>query len=269
MSSNTLVWAIACVVCSVDVVRAAQTVEARQSAPLQIDALVAAVRPALPFPAATSDGDFPADNSPQSKWFVIWPTSPEETRITVKANPLNPETQKAAAAAMGRIQDAVITAERKAQAAYDRALDELRRTGKVTDIDGISLDDEGIDGERIDAELELVIEIQEPQSFTVRSGVPPKIVPGNAGGAMWTVSIPGNVYRAVQGNDLREHFRAAETVLYFGSMSRPEIVPKGNDSTFTVSVPSGSQAVTVVLRGNETLLNQVLTSANWSVFAAR
>lgn len=237
-------------------------------AQVRIDTLVAALRPALPFPGASSDGEFPADNSPQARWFVAWPTTADDTRVVVKANPLHPETQKAAASAMGRIQEAVIAAERKAQAAYDRALEQLRRTGKATDIDGISLDDEGIAGERIDAELELVVELQDLHAFTVRSGAVPTIDAGH-NGPTWVVNIPSNVYRATDSADVREHFRAAETVLYFGSVRRPEITRKGDEAAFTVSVATESQGIAVVLRGNEALLKQVITTANWALFAAR
>ncbi len=236
-----------------------------QAAP-RIDALVAAVRPALPYPGASSDGDFPADNSAEPKWFVLWPRTPDETRIIVKANPLHPETQKLAAIAMGRIQEAVIAAERRAQASYDRALDELRRTGTATDIDGISLDDEGSAGERIDAELELVIELSEPHTFSVTSGVAPVVAAGR-GGPTWTFTIPAHTYRATRGDDLREHFRAAETVLYFGIAARPDVTSRGDDPAYTVSVLSASQGVAVVLRGNEQLLKEVAATANWARLA--
>jgi hypothetical protein len=234
----------------------------------RIDALVAAVRPALPFPAASTDGDFPADNSPLSKWFVVWPAAPEDAVIVVKANPLHPETQKAASAAMGRIQEAVIAAERRAQAAYERALDELRRTGTAADIDGISLDDEGIAGERIDAELELAIELQQPRTFAVRSGVEPVVAAGIAG-PTWMVTVPANTYRAKRGGDLREHFRAAETTLYFGAIGRPEVVRKDDGFTFSVSVPESANGFLVVLRGNEALLDQVLKTADWTRLVPR
>ena len=234
----------------------------------RIDALTAALTPALPFPRAADDGESPANNDANVKWFVVWPSTPDESRISVKANPLHPETQKAAAAAMDDIQEAVVAAERKAQAAYDRALEQLRRNGTATDIDGISLEDEGIAGERIDAELELVIELHEPQSFVVRSGVAPVVAAGS-NGATWTVTLPANTYRARRGNDLREHFRAAETILYFGAVGRPEVSRKGDEPTFGVTVPAAPQGLAVVLRGNEGLLNQVVAAADWAQLASR
>jgi hypothetical protein len=161
-----------------------------------------------------------------------------------------------------------VAAERKAQAAYERALEELRRTGTGTNIEGISLDDEGIAGERIDAELEVVIELQALEAFVVRSGVAPVVAAGTSG-PTWTVTVPANTYRAKRGADLREHFRAAETTLYFGPVGRPEVARKGDDFTFNVSVPSSPRGFAVVVRGNEAILQQIVATANWPALAPR
>jgi hypothetical protein len=230
----------------------------------RIDALVASVRPVLLFPGASDDGELPSDHSARSKWFVVWPSSPDDTRIVVKANPLHPETQKASAEAMEGINAAVAAAERRAQAAYDRALEELRRTGKGSDLESITLDDEGIAGERIDAELELVIELQPAASFEIASSQAPQVTAG-VRGAVWAVSVPANTYRAKRGADLREHFRAAETRVYFGPVQKPMVARKADDPVFVVTVPGGGNGgFAVVLRGNEALLTQVVASADWS-----
>jgi hypothetical protein len=231
---------------------------------VRMASMMAAVRPALPFPASSADGELPADNSAQSKWFVVWPSEPDDDRIVVKANPLHPETQKAGAEAMDRINAAVAAAERKAQAAYDKALSDLRRTGKTTDIETITLDDEGVAGERIDAELEVVIALQDPAApFEIASAVAPTIVAGT-GGVTWIVSVPGNTYRATRGTDLREHFRAAETRLYFGAIQKPHITRKGDEPLYSVVVAPAPGAFAVVLRGNEPLVKQLTTGGNWS-----
>ena len=226
--------------------------------------LVAAVRPALPFPSASEDGELPADSSAQSKWFVVWPSEPDDDRIMVKANPLHPDTQKAGKEAMDKINAAVAAAERKAQAAYDKALSDLRRSGKSTDIDTITLDDEGVDGERIDAELEVAIELQDPvRSFELASAVAPAIVAGTRG-PTWIVSVPGNTYRATRGADVREHFRAAEMRLYFGAIPKPEVTRKGDAPLFAVALSPVPGAFAVVLRGNELLVKQLATAGDWS-----
>jgi hypothetical protein len=186
----------------------------------------------------------------------------------VNANPLHPETQKASAEAMNRINAAVAAAERKAQAAYDKALDDLRRTGKGSDIDTITLDDEGIEGERIDAALAVSIELQPATAFDIASAKAPVVSAGTRGAA-WIVAIPSNTYRATRGTDLREHFRAAETRLYFGAVQKPQVTRKGDEPMFSVAVSPAPNAFVVVLRGNDELVGQLLTGADWSTLNPR
>ena len=233
----------------------------------RIDSLVAAVRPLLPFPDAGRDGELPADNSPKSKWFVVWPASPDDTRIVVKANPLHPDTQKAGAEAMNGINAAVAAAERRAQAAYDKALEQLRRTGKGSDLESITLDDEGVAGERIDAELEVIIEIQPAASYQIASREAPSVTPGTRGAA-WIVTLPAHTYQAKSGPDLREHFRAAEARAYLGTMQKPYVARKGDAPLFSVTVTPGSDAFAVVIRGNEGLVKQLTASVDWARVAA-
>lgn len=241
------------------------TVEAQPSSVVQ--AVVEALRPVLKYPTASADGELPVDHSATAKWFVVWPADPDDTQVLVKANPLHPETQRASAAAMEQINAAVIVAERKAQAAYDRALDQLRRGGNGSDIDGISLDDEGIAGERIDAELELRIEIDAVQSFTIDSSVTPVVAAGSRG-ATWSVSVPANSYRSTKPTDPREHFRAAELRLYFGEVARPDVTRQSDDPHFAVAIGPSPRAIALVLRGNEALLNEVAVATDWSGVAA-
>lgn len=235
----------------------------------RLEALVAALRPALPFPAAAADGEMPADGGSQFQWFVIWPSTPTSARITVKANPLHPDTQSAGAEAMERIQEAVVAAERKAQAAYDRALAELKKTGKAGVLDGISLDDEGVAGERIDAEFELTIDLQsDPQTFTLASSAAPVVTPGPQG-VSWMVRVAPNTYREQSGTHSIEHFRAAESRLYFGPMARPSVAQRGDDSSFTVTMAADPAAFAVILRGNDELQNRVLSSVDWTRLGTR
>jgi hypothetical protein len=229
-----------------------------------VDALVAAVRRALPFPTGDETGDQPAADGADARWFVVWPGPGSENRITVKANPLHPETQRAGVAAMARIQEAIVAAERKAQAAYDRAVEEVKRTGIPTDVAGISLDDEGVAGERIDAELELSIVLHSTaQSIETASSEPPTVAAGS-NGVTWILRTPANVYRMRSGGAVKEHFRPAEAHLYFGALPRPVVSRKGDDDVFAVSVSPAPRAFVVVLRGNEELLTRVLATADWT-----
>lgn len=232
----------------------------------QMDALVAAVRPALPFPAADANGELPAQGGAETKWFVVWPTESDGRLIQVKANPLHPDTQRASAAAMVRIQEVVEAAERKAQAAYDRALEEVKRSGKAPDLDGVTLEDEGIAGERIDAELALTIALDASPSFEIGSSVAPTTTPGS-NGVTWTIATEANTYRVGSGGGMREHFRPAETRLIFGTTARPAVRRRGADHHFVVAVAPGARVFSVVLRGNEALLREVVTRANWGLLA--
>ena len=234
----------------------------------RMEALMHAVRPLLPYPAAAADGEVPADNSSNSKWFVVWPTKGDDSRIVIKANPLNPDVQKASEEAMQEINAAVAAAERRAQAAYDKAVEQLRRSGKGGELESVTLDDEGIAGERIDAEQEVTIALARAESFEIASGEAPTVAAG-AAGAMWTVTIPANVYRSPAGVSGREHFRAAEVRLYFGISSRPVVSRKANAPVFEVSVSPAAEAFAVVMRGNEGLVRQIATEANWSVLGSR
>lgn len=262
--------------------------------------LVEAVRPVLPFPPSTPAGDLPIDNSDASRWFVVWPSGRDQTRIVVRANPLNAEVQEAGAAAMEEINAAVAAAERRAQASYDRALEQLRKTGKAGELETVTLDDEGAAGERIDAELEVTIELAAAVPFEVASGEAPVVQPG-ANGVAWVLTLPANTYRPSAGDDRRERFRAAETHLYFGLAAAPQVSRIGDENRYRVTLPSLSSAVAggqqgaqhpapsggerpsssaerapsgaepfrVVIRGNATLMSAVATGADWSRLAAR
>jgi hypothetical protein len=232
----------------------------------RIEALMRAVRPALPYPEADADGELPVAGGADSKWFVVWPRTSDERQIRVKANPLHPETQAAGAAAMARIQAAVEQAERKAQAAYEKALEELRRTGKSSNVDGVTLEDEGIAGERIDAELELVIELNEIASYEIGSSEAPETTAG-PNGVTWSIKTNANTYREGDGTSSREHFRPAEARLIFGGVARPGIRRMGDTHRFAVTLAPHPGAFMVVVRGNDALLDQVLAGTDWSPLA--
>jgi hypothetical protein len=232
----------------------------------RIDALVAAVKPVLPYPGASADGELPADNSAESRWFVVWPARSAESRIVVKANPLHPETQKAGAQAMDEINAAVVAAERRAQEAYDKAMEQLRRTGKGSELEVVTLDDEGIAGERIDAELEVVIELQPAESFVMESSDAP-VVNAGRNGVAFSVSVGPNTYRPHRGADRREHFRAAEVRLYFGPVTRPEVTREGDEPRYRVTISPSADSFAVVIRGNDTLVRQIAAEAVWAELA--
>ena len=233
-----------------------------------MDALVAALRPVLPYPPANAAGDLPSDNSAASRWFVVWPSERDDTRVIVRGNPLHPEVQKVSAEAMGHINAAVTAAERRAQAAYDRALEQLRKTGKSTELEPLTLDDEGIAGERIDAELEVTIELTPVAPFELTSGEAPAIAAA-VNGAAWRVSVPAITYRLASGADRREHFRAAESRLYFGIAAAPTVSRVGDEPRYRVQVTPSATAICVTVRGNESLVGEIVTNTDWSRLARR
>jgi type II secretory pathway pseudopilin PulG len=199
---------------------------------------------------------------------VLWPATADDTRIIVRANPLHPDVQKASAEAMGEINRAVAAAERRAQAAYDRALEQLRKGGKTGELEPVTLDDEGVAGQRIDAELEVIIELAAAASFEIESGEGPTITPGaNAG--IWVVSVPANTYRSGDAKERREQFRAAESRLFFGLPSRPETSRPGGGARYRVTIPQSATAFCVVIRGNAGLVAELTANADWTQLAAR
>lgn len=248
------------------VLTAMAVVLAIQAAP-RMQSLIAAVRPVLPFPSANAGGDLPADNSAASKWFVVWPADADETRIIVRANPLHPDVQKASAEAMGEINRAVAAAERRAQAAYDRALEQLRKGGKTGELEPVTLDDEGVAGQRIDAELEAIIELTSAASFEIESGEAPTIAP--AAGGIWVVSVPANTYRSGDSKERREQFRAAESRLFFGLVSRPDLTRVGDGPRYRGTIPPSTTAFCVLIRGNAELVAELTSGVDWTQLAAR
>ena len=225
--------------------------------------LVEILRPALPFPEADINGDVPVRGGEGARWFVVWPT-PDDQRVVVRANPLHRDTQASGAEAMARIQEAVIAAERKAQAAYDRAIKELKQSGKASNIDGVTLEDEGVAGERIDAELELTIAIGPAASYEIGSSRAPQIA-GGVNGPTWIITTPPNIFKEGTEASHRDRFRAAETRLVFSdAAARPAVQRRGDRDLFAVTLPPAPNAFTIVLRGNEELLTQVLGKADWT-----
>jgi hypothetical protein len=226
-------------------------------------ALIEALRPALPYPDADEAGMQPVTGGDAHRWFVIWPRSDEEPRVIVRANPLHPDTQKAVSAAEAIIQRAIAAAERKAQAAYDRALEQLRQTGKGSSIDGITLDDEGIAGQRIDADLELVIARVPLQPFVVAASREP-VVAAASNGASWIVRAAASEYLDGEGDARRPVFHPAEAHLLFGQIPRPDTARVDGQPRYRVSWHGQASGFAIVLRGNEALLQQVLDTADWS-----
>lgn len=233
----------------------------------------AAMAPALPFPDTDDTGSVPANNSTTVLWMVR-PLQPGERTIEVMANPLNEVNQARANRAMAQIGAAIDAAQRRAEAQYERALAEAKRTGRSQDVDGVGLSDEGVAGARIDAEAHVSIDVdfnQPAYAFAVASSIEPAASKQVAiDGAVAVVAVPSNVYRATTVQGTEERFAPAETVVFFGTLGAPA-VRGSSDTAFEVTasaVASEGAAVvrtmTLRFRGNEMLIADLLRKADWT-----
>jgi hypothetical protein len=234
-------------------------------------AVRAALTPGLPFPDSDEDGSLPVGGNTTSLWMVR-PLQAGERTIEVIANPLNEVQQARATRAMAQITQAITSAQRRADAQYERAVAEAKRTGRSQDVDGVSLSDEGLAGARIDAESHVTIEVsfnQPSYRFEIAASVEP--VPARQvaiPGAVSVISVPANVFR---GERDQERFCEAEFQVYLGQVTAPE-VRRREDERYEVTAgatpsahgkPPG--AIVIRLRGNDALMAEILRKGNWSV----
>jgi hypothetical protein len=173
-----------------------------------MNAVRAAMAPALPFPASDRLGSLPADGKSSAPW-MIKPVQPGEMTIEVLANPLNEDHQRQATKAMAQIEQSIEAAQRRADAQYERAIAEAKRTGRSQDVDGVSLDDEGLAGARIDAESHVSIQVG---------------VAGTPSRAVTITTTPSSVHRDDAGI---ERFREAQATVSAGPLV---ITLRGNET---------------------------------------
>lgn len=162
-------------------------------------AVRAAMAPALPFPASDGLGSLPADGKANDPW-MIKPLQPGDRAIEILANPLNEAHQRRAAKAMAQIEQSIEAAQRRADVQFEQALAEAKRSGRSQDVDGVTLNDEGLAGARIDAESHVTVEV----SFNDAAA---------RGVAIDTT--PSGVYRDDNGN---ERFREGQSTVTLGRM---------------------------------------------------
>lgn len=236
-------------------------------------AVRAAMAPALAFPDTDETGSVPANGSPVPSWMVR-PLQPGEQSIEVMANPLNEINQARAMRAMAQIGAAVDAAQRRAELQYERALSEAKRTGRSQDVDGVGLSDEGIAGARIDAEAHVTIDVdfnQPSYTFGIESSVAP--APSRQvviAGAAAVITVPSNVFRNAKAPRPEDRFCPAEAVVFFGSLAVPDIRERSEhvfDVTTSALATDRSPAVrtmTLRLRGNETLIAEILSKTDWT-----
>jgi hypothetical protein len=237
------------------------------------DAIAAAIRGSfaavLPFPEATADG-LPANGDAAPLWTVRWPAGDERT-IEVTANPLNVANQKRAAQAEVEIQNAVRVAQQRSQSDYERALAEFTRgERKTSPIREVSLFDDGVTGERFDAEtrLTIVVHVAPPTlDYEVSSSLEPSVstlAPG-----VVAVGVASNTYRTPSSPEepARSRFAPAQARVFIGTHRPPEI-REHEDDRFAVTIRQPGVAeplpVVVAVSGNGELVQDVLRGADWT-----
>jgi len=233
-------------------------------------AVRAAMTPALPFPATDAEGVFPAVNDTASLWMVR-PHQPGDRAIEVMANPLNEVNQARGARAMAQIKTSIEAAQRRAQAQYERAVAEAKRTGRSQDVDGVTLSDEGVAGARVDAESHVTIDVvfnQPSYRFEIASSVEPAparqlVIPGAAA----VIVVPSNVFRDERGDEL---FCEGETQVYLGRLAAPAVDDRDGARYEVTAAATASEngpvvtSMVVRLRGNETLIAEVVRRTSWT-----
>ena len=232
-------------------------------------AVVDALKAALPYPSA-DEHDLPVDGNTTALWLVSWP-APGETRIDVIANPLNEENQARANKADAEIQRAVMAAQQKAQTLYDRAVAEFEKTGRTDPIEGITLGDEGVSGERIDASNRVVVTVtsnQKEYRLRVRSSVEPTVssIPDAS-----IIRVAANVYRerSAPGEIDTQHYHASEAHVLFGAAAAPSVTRTAATAFEIVASATASRpTVMVSVQGNDTMVEQIVSKANWTALAA-
>jgi len=237
-------------------------------------AVHAAMKPALPFPATDQAGVVPADGRTEPLWMVR-PPEPGSLLVEVLANPLNSVNQLRAERAMAQIQQNIESAQRRAEAQYERAVSEAKRTGKSQEVDGVTLGDEGVAGAKIDADSHVAIEVafnQPSYHYTVSSGATPnpsEQLRSRIAGVVDVVTLASNTYKQ-EGTGV-ERYCEGETLVYLGRVARPAITKRADSTTYEIiaeAIPPGDAAavssLVVRFRGNEALIADLLRKTDWN-----
>jgi hypothetical protein len=265
-----------CAGAGVLIVLASVGISAQDAAATRVmSAVRAAMAPALPFPQTDPAGVVPADANTEPLWMVRLP-EPGSLLIEVLANPLNNLNQVRAERAMAQIQQNIESAQRRAEAQYERAVSEAKRTGKSQEVDGVTLSDEGVAGAKIDADSHVAIEVafnQLTYQYNLSSGTTPNPsvqLRSLIAGAVDVVTVPSNTYKD-EGTGA-DRYCEGETLVYLGRVARP-VMKKRADSTIyeltaEATPPDNGAAVSSLvlrLRGNDVLMADLLRKTNWNL----
>lgn len=224
-------------------------------------AVRAAMAPALPFSDTDKSGVFPADGKVEPLWMVR-PPEPGELMFEVIANPLNEVNQLRAARAMAQIQSNIESAQRRAALQYEHAVAEAKRTGTSQEVDGVTLADEGVAGQKIDADSHVAVEVashQQSYAFEFASAME----------SLSTTTLDGRVVIAVPASTYRDErvgtdrYAEAQTFVFLGRIPPPQVRHLANHA-FEIIASADAPSMVVRLRGNETLIADLLRKTNWN-----
>jgi hypothetical protein len=231
-----------------------------------ITAVRSAMAPALPFPDTTADGSVPLNNNTEALWMIR--TDQGDQRIDVFANPLNQLVQLRATRAMAQIDVNIQAAQRRASAQYEAAVAEARRTGRSQAVDGVSLSDEGVAGERIDAESHVSIFVEFDQReyrFLVAGSMEPARVEAFPHPDSVVLMVPGHIYTDEAG---MEHYAESHRIILLGRNLESKVTKQKDGLYVVTAVPTtpataGLDSLVLHVKGNSELVSDVLGKTNW------
>jgi|GEM_PF-1336508 len=223
-------------------------------------ALREAVAGAIAVPDSDPDGT-PRDGRADAPWLRLPSTSREEAVVTLVANPLHPEQRARALQAEREIQQAARVSQDASQRDYERAVDAFARGLPTPErLREVSLEDEGVAGERYDAESELVVRAtwQRGGHVLSRSGpAAPGVVP--SAGRPW-------VAVAAAAGEFGTPVRYAATELWVAvGVSAAPVIRALSAEGFEITLGEAADGpwVLVHARGHRPLVEALLADAPW------
>jgi hypothetical protein len=133
-------------------------------------------------------------------------------------------------------------------------------------LQGISLDDEGVAGDRADADERMTIEIETGRAEHVAriEAADAPLLSDTARGAAWLVKTAAREIR--REGELRPQYFPAQAIVYFSS-AKPAISQTA-PGVYTARA-TGDNVIAVILRGNGELIDRVIAQADWSRVTSR
>jgi hypothetical protein len=222
---------------------------------------------ALPFPDTVADGTVPVNNNAEALWMIE--ADQRDQTIRIQANPLNAVAQLRATRAMAQIESNIQAAQRRAEVQYEAALAEAKRSGRSQAVDGVTLSDEGVAGERIDAESQatIVVEFHEREyRYLVPGTMEPSPVDTFPHADSTVLMTPGHLYKDEAGT---EHWAESHRIVLLGRNLDTKVTKQRDGLYRVTAVPTtpattGLDSLSLHVRGNSELVSDILAKTNWA-----